>query len=585
MAITRIPRIREFPSDGRFWRIDWFGGVERNPYVPSEPAIQVLLSPLRTPSSLSDTDPASVRAINAQEQTTVLVGTGQLPLLCIGSLWKDGICQSHYAGREETFKDLLISPGTTRVVTANHRVGGGWLISPRFYRFGVGNGRSRLMAVTWDDDPLGLLIPMTELLRFYYLVSTDLAHTVFSGALKHDIASVISLKRTGTLPGQSKFVIGLRQHFTDDDAWVLARILASKEAWTGATLPHDSMMRHSLNHDPLQLETQFPFSGRTTLQARCKRIQSDDGSWRHLALSLTHCSAPFPFDDLVIDRDNDNTRAPAGADLPDAEKKPAFGPGKLRSEEYQGKDLQNRSEPNKQCSTEIIPLPSSRFDAIAGRKAEKPPKSECRYTSRLIPMQTAASGELGTGTGENNGSAVGTGKVVTQHQRRKALPASFETFAAAIEELDRQPEYSARIREPDPLIEFIPLTKPAGKRQWSYLDSDTRTRRRVIIADICYQGKWYSLIEFEQREFEKYPVALVFRDNLEYMDSLFINILITLLAKKNGVWMKITRQGGLNFFLKTMKHTWTSTNQYSLSIISKISEQPTFKQGIKKWKK
>lgn len=76
MAITRIPRIREFPSDGRFWRIDWFGGVERNPYVPSEPAIQVLLSPLRTPSSLSDTDPASVRAINAQEQTTVLVGTG-----------------------------------------------------------------------------------------------------------------------------------------------------------------------------------------------------------------------------------------------------------------------------------------------------------------------------------------------------------------------------------------------------------------------------------------------------------------------------------------------------------------------------
>ncbi|WAF91667.1 hypothetical protein NRZ28_05400 [Aeromonas hydrophila] len=114
MAITRIPRIREFPSDGRFWRIDWFGGVERNPYVPSEPAIQVLLSPLRTPSSLSDTDPASVRAINAQEQTTVLVGTGQLPLLRIGSLWKDGICQSHYAGREETFKDLLISPGTTR---------------------------------------------------------------------------------------------------------------------------------------------------------------------------------------------------------------------------------------------------------------------------------------------------------------------------------------------------------------------------------------------------------------------------------------------------------------------------------------
>ncbi|WDV27318.1 hypothetical protein [Aeromonas caviae] len=571
MAITRIPRIREFPSDGRFWRIDWFGGVERNPYVPSEPAIQVLLSPLRTPSSLSDTDPASVRAINSQEQTTVLVGTGQLPLLCIGSLWKDGICQSHYAGREETFRDLLVSPGTTRVVTANHRVGGGWLISPRFYRFGVGNGKTRLMAVTWDDDPLGLLIPMTELLRFYYLVSTDLAHTVFSGALKHDMASVISLKRTGTLPGQSKFVIGLRQHFTDDDAWVLARILASKEAWTGATLPHDSMMRHSLNHDPLQLETEFPFSGRTTLQARCKRIQSDDGSWRHLVLSLTRCSAPFPFDDLVIDRDNDNTRAPAGTDLPDAEKKPAFGPGKLRSEEYQGKDLQNRSEPNKQCSTEIIPLPSSRFDAIAGRKAEKPPKSECRYASRLIPVQTAVSGELGTGAGENNGSAVGTGKVVTQHQRRKALPASFETFAAAIEELDRQPEFSARIREPDPLIEFIPLTKPAGKRQWSYLDSDTRTRHRVIVADICYQERWYSLIEFEQRQNGHFTLALLFNQTHVLSSNISIHQLLSGLAIKNGTWANVSMLYPQGIYVISLKHTWPNPTHCSNAISRRVT--------------
>lgn len=234
---------------------------------------------------------------------------------------------------------------------------------------------------------------MTELLRFYYLVSTDLTHTVFSGALKHDIASVVSLKRSGTPPEQNRLDTGLRQRFTDDDAWVLARILASKEARTGATLPHDSMMRHSLNRDPLQLETVFPFSGRTTLQAKCKRIQSDDGRWRHLVLSLTRCSAPFPFDDLVIDRGNDNNRAPAETDLPDAEKKPAFGHGKIRTDEYQGKDLQSRNEPNNRCSTVIIPLPSSRFDAIAGRKAEKPPKIECRYASWLIPVQTAASGE------------------------------------------------------------------------------------------------------------------------------------------------------------------------------------------------
>ena len=35
-----IPSIREFPNDGRIWRIDWLGGLQRNPAVPDEPLIQ-----------------------------------------------------------------------------------------------------------------------------------------------------------------------------------------------------------------------------------------------------------------------------------------------------------------------------------------------------------------------------------------------------------------------------------------------------------------------------------------------------------------------------------------------------------------
>ena len=39
-----IPRIREFPADEPFWRVDWFGAVLRNPNIPSEPFIQVVIS-------------------------------------------------------------------------------------------------------------------------------------------------------------------------------------------------------------------------------------------------------------------------------------------------------------------------------------------------------------------------------------------------------------------------------------------------------------------------------------------------------------------------------------------------------------
>ena len=41
-----IPRIEEFPGDDRYWRVDWFGAIERNPNVPSEPYVQLVISPL-----------------------------------------------------------------------------------------------------------------------------------------------------------------------------------------------------------------------------------------------------------------------------------------------------------------------------------------------------------------------------------------------------------------------------------------------------------------------------------------------------------------------------------------------------------
>jgi hypothetical protein len=40
-----IPKIREFPADDRYWRVDAFGAILRNPNVPSEPFIQIVISP------------------------------------------------------------------------------------------------------------------------------------------------------------------------------------------------------------------------------------------------------------------------------------------------------------------------------------------------------------------------------------------------------------------------------------------------------------------------------------------------------------------------------------------------------------
>lgn len=77
-----IPRIKEFPDDGRIWRVDWFGGVERNPQVPSEPKIQLIISPVVDGA----TDYAAISAVNHEERRSISIGVGQLLLVTIGSL-------------------------------------------------------------------------------------------------------------------------------------------------------------------------------------------------------------------------------------------------------------------------------------------------------------------------------------------------------------------------------------------------------------------------------------------------------------------------------------------------------------------
>ncbi len=62
------PPIREFPKGD--WTIIWHGRVTRNPKVPSELLIEVL-----------------IRSKNGDR--TIEIGVGQLPLLKIGSNWRD----------------------------------------------------------------------------------------------------------------------------------------------------------------------------------------------------------------------------------------------------------------------------------------------------------------------------------------------------------------------------------------------------------------------------------------------------------------------------------------------------------------
>ncbi|MBL8507918.1 MAG: hypothetical protein JNM11_05590 [Chitinimonas sp.] len=559
-----IPPIKEFPKDGRKWRVDWFGAVERNYDIPSEPYVQLVISPLRE----GVTDYAANSAVVHDDRKTILIGVGQLPLLSIGSLWQDGHCLRERAGKSVTFDDLEISDGTTQVVLANHTEDGQQLIPFNAYRIGGPGMGSKCLAISWKGDPYGVLIPMVEIVRFYYATSTDLAHALFSGALRHDLNSLINTEESGYSATEDACVLKLRQHLEDEDGWIIGRILNSEEAWHGATLVHDTFMKESANQRRVHMETCFPFGGTTSLTVHYKHIMSM-GKWRYLVFAIERCTAPFPFNSLTVLRDNDNRQADPSTDLEDEQKLPAFMQIASAHSEASKVQLQSQEAAGKAFLPVKLLLPSDRFTDIAGKVPNKPVKENCEYKSvGMKAFRPVTVAELSTGGGTGAEARVAKAKVVASIARRAGLPQSFEMFIAAIAELGKLSDVSAAIRPSVAGTEFVPLLKSPRTKQWSYLDSEAKARRRVIVADARVGPKHFCLIEFEWRKGESYKLCLLNKANSDRLHDVELHDVLLSVARAEGCWEKAKVAEEIS--IQTLKHTWPTITDCANSLRARI---------------
>lgn len=576
MAATRIPKIKEFPMDGKFWRVDWKGAVLPNPDVTTEPLFQIVLSPfLDNPFKMRGDKRASVSQTDVEHQIVVNIGIGQLPLIATGSIWMNGICQDILAGKYEAINNLLISPQTTQIITATHKENGKNIIPYKSYRIGKAGAGSKLVAIERNGDPFALLIPVMELVRFYYAISTNLSHALFFGSLQHNPDSVINLSRTHYRAEDDRFFLGLRQHITDEEGWIIARILHSKEAFLASCKIHDAVLKNAINHNFIHIESDFPFTGLTNLEARVKWIQqSEDSPWRCLVLSLERCSAPLPYSHLTVIRDNDGTGAKNDTDRPEDEKKLYSRKTVTSTQKSEDPHLQSGTDTNASLSNMLITVPSDRFGALTGRKPDKPTKEECEYRSAGTSLQGFLIDALGTGLGGFGLDEKNTQKanISPTYTRKKGAKASFDILISAVEELNKYNGISASIRQVAPAFEHMPLTKSSKRWQWAYLDSSTKTKRDVIIADILFNGQFFNLIEFEMRENENFTVSLISSGEHKLNAEDFHKILFRC-SLAEGIWKKI-KLNDLGIDLISLKHTWSDHKSFSEAINRRIITIP-----------
>lgn len=244
---------------------------------------------------------------------------------------------------------------------------------------------------------------------------------------------------------------------------VIERILNCHEAYAGAVLVHDSMIKQAVYGKPrLHPEAAFPFAGMTTLRVRMKAMRTPaEKGWRFIVFTQEHCSGAFPFSAISCDRDNSNLRPEEGKSQPNEQKAAAFLSKQPSGRDVVKGELQSEDEPSKYIPSAVVTLPEDRFEALAGIVLEKPEKKMCHYFSACAIQPLALPTDtLSTGDGAYSVSGVTPTSMEVNLAHQEAFPPIFDNVQAMVIHLNGLNGSEVRIRPGTEVIAYIPLTKP-----------------------------------------------------------------------------------------------------------------------------
>lgn len=576
-----VPPIREMPQDEHLWHLQGLGKVDRKQEAGVRIEVVMVRALGEAPRKADDFDYESA--------VTIKVFVGYLPLLTMGSFWRKGLRVDYKYPAQQIVKltAVDVSPATSVETHLGHQPDGKYGLVPysdqRFYFGKVHLGRTRVLGIRYNNDPFGIIVPMAELIRFYYARSSDLARAIFNGVFTHDANSIYNPDATGpmTIAGKRRMVVRRRKEFENADCWVIGRILVSPEANQGAKMVHDRLKSENLRNRPMFPASRPPFFGTTNW--RLRGIHLRNGRW--LVHELLGCTAPYPFEELEVIPDNDNT--PGANDPPRAQLPEAFRGAHETRAAKDADRMDSTTAPNTTLVGIEVNVPSlspDQFSDIAGKNIIHTEKAACRYKASsygatIAPNQNTTSFFAGDPSyaESDHGEAKltgGEGEDSMESRRAAALRASLPGLAAIAVELSQRGIPASLRRSTEdmylPLLEKQQSTRKGRKKgQWAYLDSATQTRRSVRAFDVTTPNGSALLVEFQIRETENYPLAVF--HGIDVSDALLEDLLRRLVEKK-GRWCNIELGDGLK--LARFKHSRATHADFAAAIARFLETLP-----------
>lgn len=603
--------IEAFPNDKILRRIDWFGAVSRNTTKESDPDIEVIMSPF-----IGNPDvPAKNKSVDTAKQSVFRVGVGCLPLLHIGAIWQGRlpVPLDRYKYTREDFQ-LNMAPGAMTIRRSDFSTTKGSLIPKEYYHLSIETAQAaRVLTIEHKGNPYAVIIPVAEIIRFYYALSTKVSKVLFRGDLEKNPDALYIRDKTVFDENDSRLIVTAHMGTTFEEIKAMARLAASPNiALSHAMGIHTSLMKNTLNENCSFPEALPPFQGETSLTVRGKWMLSM-GAWCFLVLWIEHCSFPYPFNKLEPHWYPTNPQIPK--EPPEGEPEPPVGTGKIRTARNK-RNLKpnglivNYAEPNIQAQRIKVVISTKRFRGLNNIEMIMPkPES---YTPKHVPTLPGKElpTEFSTGDGTHRNANMGKLEVI-QNPGGDALaeghpsPAMFEAIVAVLEALKKMDMgkityeiVEATESEADIIhseigpITLFPLIQGGESNRWAFILRRHEFRRKALVARITYYGKAFYLLESEHRisrsdlkikKTEHYTTFMLYSDDFSLIQKKTLNDVLLLCTINDGAWLKEGQHRELK--QKKYKHIWKTPEQLADRIFhylhSVITGQPAKEESEK----
>ncbi|HLW07524.1 MAG TPA: hypothetical protein VKY45_08160 [Marinilabiliaceae bacterium] len=549
--ITVLPEFKFFKSHPGIWRMD---GVGQLRLIDSKPHATVCFSGLH-PESLIPNNTFFQRSLPASA----------IVWLAVGSLWKSGRRIKDNTLERETFTVDVSKPeifnlqeklSITLKTNKNIEVG---ILPPNAFNFGGGKGNYNFLKEgtyrvfkTGSEKTPYLIIPSSEIYRFYYGVSSRLCNSIIVG--ETDKYVDWSLSERGANPK-----IHLKTRLSRLERYVFLRALADDDAMKSLFNIRSMIESKSVQEKEVFIDADFPFKKRTNLSVRGKRIclvrKTDATPAVHafFAMQILTCAYAPNIDESIVVFGNEEFRAKEGS---------SAGRGEGDSfDDFLG-DMEDIDElfefgdTGADVREKRISLltPSARFPAMASisYKFIRSDGSIDACGARFDKDEKSSQYAIGEGdSSEENSDIRGVDKNISEHQVSRDIEKFIEVmkaFSSMNKPKNWKVNFLSNTEELNSGGELLSIFPNMGKRySWCLIkqpDSNDRRRRHVVWVQVTLEdNRKIYLVELELRPEEHGWSTAIWvptseKGSLEAED---LNQLLRLTAIKNR-WPKLSHK-------------------------------------------